>query len=482
MNFSTNHAILYKKNGKYPNVFTKPDGDILKALTGLESSAGAVVVSSHKSAVFVDGRYALAVRRYVDPSKFDILNLHNDEIIRWIKENLPKNSDIACDYECHTHREVNFFTDQLKDYRIVSIDLKKSLNMAIKKFDPRIYYLNKSQNNRLSHIMEAINQNNLDGYLLCDPCSTAWLLNIRDLNQKYTPVVFGHLLVTKDGGNFLYMDNQYTSVGKFKSESNLLQDISSYSRIGIDKFQTPFCIKHHNFIDIKNPCISPKAIKTHAEIDDIKLAAQKDSTAIINFLHWFHNNSRKITELDAADRLLYFRKQQHEFIGESFETISAADENAAIIHYHPDLKSNKIIDNILLLDSGGQYKCGTTDIARTISIIEPSKEQKLFYTLVLKGHIALASAVFPTGTSGSQLDLLARQFLWKYAEDYNHSTGHGIGYMAHVHEGPMAIARNNDVPLRSGMLLSNEPGYYQEGRFGIRLENMMAVEEHSDYL
>jgi Xaa-Pro aminopeptidase len=189
-----------------------------------------------------------------------------------------------------------------------------------------------------------------------------------------------------------------------------------------------------------------------------------------------------MTELEVVDKLLYFRKQQREFIGESFESIAAADENAAIIHYHPDLKTSRTIDNILLLDSGGQYKHGTTDITRTISIIEPSEEQKLFYTLVLKGHIALASAVFPVGTSGSQLDPLARQFLWKYSEDYNHSTGHGIGYMAHVHEGPMAIARNNDTHLRPGMLLSNEPGYYQEGGFGIRLENMMVVEEHSGYL
>jgi Xaa-Pro aminopeptidase len=380
MNFSANYAIFYKKNGKYPNVFTRPDGDILKALTKLESSAGAVVVSSHKSAVFVDGRYTLAAKRCVDPDKFDILSLRNDEIIRWIEENLPKNSDIACDYECCTHREMNFFVDRLKDYRIVPVDLKKALNIAVEKFDLQVYYLNKSKNNRLSHIREAINQNNLDGYLLCDPCSTAWLLNIRDLNQKYTPVALGYLLVTKDGGNFLYMDNQYYCVGKFRSESDLLRDISRYSRIGIDKSQTPFSIKHHNFIDIKNPCMFPKAIKSQMEIDDIKLAAQKDSTAIINFLYWFHNNFGKMTELDVVDKLLYFRKQQDEFIGESFETIAAADENAAIIHYHPDLKSNRTIDNILLLDSGGQYKHGTTDITRTISIIEPSEEQKLFYT------------------------------------------------------------------------------------------------------
>jgi Xaa-Pro aminopeptidase len=189
-----------------------------------------------------------------------------------------------------------------------------------------------------------------------------------------------------------------------------------------------------------------------------------------------------MTELEVVDKLLYFRKQQREFIGESFETIAAAGENAAIIHYNPALKTSRTVDDILLLDSGGQYKHGTTDITRTVSIIEPSEEQKLFYTLVLKGHIALASAVFPVGTSGSQLDLLARQFLWKYAKDYNHSTGHGIGYMAHVHEGPMVIARNNDIPLRPGMLLSNEPGYYQEGGFGIRLENMMVVVEHDGYL
>ncbi|MDR0753680.1 MAG: aminopeptidase P family N-terminal domain-containing protein, partial [Holosporaceae bacterium] len=316
MNFSANCAILYKKNGKYPNVFTRPDGDILKVLTGLESSTGAVVVSSRKSVVFVDGRYALASKLYVDSSKFDILNLHNDEIIRWIEENLPKNSDIACDYECCTHREMNFFTDRLKDYRIIPIDLKKALNITVEKFDSQIYYLNKSQNNRLPYIMEAINQNNLDGYLMCDPCSIAWLLNIRDLNQKYTPVVLGYLLVTKDGSNFLYMDNQYNSVSEFKSENNLLRDISPYSRIGIDKSQTPFYVKHHNFIDIKNPCMFPKAIKNHMEIDDIKLAVQKDSTAIINFLYWFHNNSGEMTELDVVDKLFYFRKQQREFIGE----------------------------------------------------------------------------------------------------------------------------------------------------------------------
>ncbi|MDR2724184.1 MAG: aminopeptidase P family protein [Holosporaceae bacterium] len=476
MNFSPQQAILYKKNGKYPGIFTESGGDILKIITGLESSAGAVIISSEKSALFVDGRYAFAATKYVDSQKFDILDLRNEEITKWIEKNLPAGSSIACDYEYYTHSEMFFLTSKLKNYQIVQIDLKKALNIPSPKFAPHIYHLNRSVN-RWACLLDAINQNNLDGYLICDPCSIAWLLNIRDLNQKYTPVVLGYLLVTKNNENFFYLDNQYNSYGEFRSENDLQKDMSRFFRIGIDESQTPVCIKHGGFVDVKNPCLPLKSIKNSIEIDDIKLAAQKDSSAIINFLYWFHNNTKKITELDAVEKLLYFREQQEGFVGESFKTIAAADENAAIIHYHPCAETNRFVTNILLLDSGGQYKHGTTDITRTISIMEPTEEQKFYYTLVLKGHIALASALFPFGTVGSQLEILVRQFLWMHAKDFNHSTGHGIGYMSHVHEGPIAIARGNNIPLQSGMILSNEPGYYQENSFGIRLENMILVTE-----
>ncbi|MDR0968508.1 MAG: aminopeptidase P family protein [Holosporaceae bacterium] len=477
MDFSEYDAVLYRKNEKYPNVSVQSVGDILREITGLEASDGAVVISREKSALFVDGRYALAAKLSVDRNQFEILNLKNAEIIKWIKENVPKNGKIAFDPEYFTHQEAAFFIDELKNYRLVETNLKNALNMPSEKFDLKMYRI-EGRENRISRVVETINRNDLDAYLICDPCGVAWMLNIRDLNQKHTPVVLCRALVAKNGEYFLYLDDRYGVHDEFKSEKDLLADLSKFSRVGIDKSQTPFYIKRENFIDVKNPCAGH--IKTKEEVADIRLAAKKDSEAITNFLYWFHTNPKKITELEAAEKISRFRRQKEGFIGESFETIAAADENAAIVHYHPSFESNKTIENILLIDSGGQCERGTTDVTRTVAVAEPTEEQKLFYTLVLKGHIALADAKFPAGTRGSQLDSLARQFLWRYSKDYAHSTGHGIGYMSHVHEGPVGISSRNDIPLQAGMILSNEPGYYQENGFGIRLENMMLVVENDD--
>jgi Xaa-Pro aminopeptidase len=476
---STADAILYKKNGKYPNVFVRSDEDILKKITGLQASSGAVVVSRRKSALFVDSRYALAAKQYVNPGEFEILDLKNKEIVAWIGKNLPSNSKIACDFQYYSYEEMDFFTDRLKNCCLVPIDLKKTLNIPPSPLTLDIYRC-ESNEDKISCVMDAIYRNNLDAYLIYDPCAIAWLLNIRDLNQKYTPVVLGSLLVTKDRRQFLYLDEDYGAVDGFRTEADLANDITQFARVGIDKSQTPFSIKHRNFIDISNPCIALQVVKNQTEIDDMRLAARKDSVAIVDFLHWFHTSTEEITELNAAEKLLHFRKQQEGFVSESFETIAAADGNAAMVHYSPTAKTNKTVRNILLIDSGGQYKRGTTDITRTVSINEPSAEQKLFYTLVLKGHIALADVKFPPGTTGAQLDPLARQFLWQYAGDYGHSTGHGIGHMSHVHEGQVMISKNNDIPLQPGMILSNEPGYYLENGFGIRLENMILTTRDAD--
>jgi Xaa-Pro aminopeptidase len=476
-------AILYRKNEKYPGIFVSSQEDILKAITGLEASDGAVVVSSEKSALFVDSRYTFAAKLQTDSNKFEILNLKNNEIVDWIKKNLSEKSNIAFDPQYYSHEEVDFFAAQLKNYCFTQINLKEVLNIPPEKFDLNIYCIDR-ESDRISCVSETIARNNLDAYLICDPCSIAWLLNIRDLNRKYTPVVLGYLLLTNAGEEILYLDDRYDSPHDFKFEKDLQSDLLKFEKVGIDKSQTPFHLRHPNFIDLKNPCIFPKSVKNKAEISDIKSAAQKDSLAIINFLRWFYANTEKIRESDVVEKLLYFRKQQDGFIGESFKTIAAADENAAIVHYSPSSQTDKYIDNILLIDSGGQYKHGTTDITRTISRREPTSEQKLFYTLVLKGHIALAGAKFPVGTPGAQLDPLTRQFLWQHGVDYNHSTGHGIGYMSHVHEGPVSISRSSNVPLQAGMIISDEPGYYPENCFGIRLENMMSVveDEREGYL
>jgi Xaa-Pro aminopeptidase len=454
--------------------------DIFQSITGVESSDGAVIISPKKSVIFVDGRYILAAKQQANLRKFEIKNLRNDEIIKWGEENLSSGDRIALDHRYYTHDEMAFWTSRWKNFRFVSVDLDKVFRIPSRQFDFDIYRLN-NKKDKLSWVMETMEKNNLEAYLLCDFHSIAWLLDIRDLNRKYTPVIAGNLLITRDSRT-LYLDNRYRFCNQFKFEKYLKKDLAKFRRIGIDKSQTPFHIKHSNFIDVKNPCMLPKSLKSKTEVEHMKLAARKDSEAIINFLYWFHNATEKITELTSIEKILYFRKQQEGFVGESFKTIAAADEHSAMVHYYSNENSNKIIDNLLLIDSGGQYKHGTTDITRTLSRLSPTEEQKFFYTLVLKGHIALAKSKFPSGTKGSQLDLLARQFLWQHSKDYNHSTGHGIGYMSHVHEGPISISKNNNVSLQAGMILSNEPGYYQENSFGIRLENMMLVSEKAGYM
>ncbi|MDR1551654.1 MAG: M24 family metallopeptidase [Holosporaceae bacterium] len=469
-------VILYRKNNKYPNIFEDPSNAIFKKITGLESSDGAFILSRNKSAVFVDGRYAAAARQYIDQSKFDILNLEYSEIVRWIKENTTQSGIIAYDPDYFSHREMEFFFGELKSYSFSHIDLKKTLNIPSETFSLNLYQCRDANPDRMRFVINLIEENDLDAYLISDPCSIAWILDLRDLNQKYTPVILGHLLVTNDHRQHLYLDSRYGRLNGFRSEEDLPSYLYKLFRVGIDKSQTAYSLQHPNFVDLKNPCLLPKSVKNSLEIEDMKIAARKDSTAITCFLHWLHHiDADAITERVAIEKLLYFRKQQDGFIGESFKTIAAADEHSAMVHYSPSLQSDKMIKNLLLIDSGGQYIRGTTDITRTVSISNPSEEQRRFYTLVLKGHIALADAKFPPNTCCSQLDSLARQFLWQNVTDYHHGTGHGIGYMSHVHEGPIGFSCSCQTPLLPGMILSNEPGYYLEDHFGIRLENMIAV-------
>ena len=285
------------------------------------------------------------------------------------------------------------------------------------------------------------------------------------------------MLITAQNQIILYFDDDYVfdSEITYKRQKDLPTELKKYARVGTDFSEAPCSIKAENLIDIKNPLIFPKSIKNNSEIQNMREAAKKDSVAIVNFLYWFHNCGKKVSELEVAEKILQFRRQQSGFIGESFECIAAADENSAIVHYEPTERSNAIVKNILLLDSGGQYFHGTTDITRTVALQTPSLEQRLFYTLVLKGHIALAQAKFSKNTPASQLDRLARQFLQVKGVDYSHGTGHGVGYFSNVHEGPVSISPHCEKTLSPGMILTNEPGYYQEGAFGIRLENMMLV-------
>lgn len=486
-------AIIYRKSGKYPYVNEQDEScDILKALTGLSASAGSTVVSDkYHSAVFVDGRYTLAAKLAVDQQKFDIFDHNLSSIIKWIKQNIPTGAKIAYDPRFFSISLFKKIKADLSEYQLTSINLEDTLDMHPGKRPLKIHRVKRIfSESKISSIYDTILRNELDAYLLCDPCSISWLLNVRDFDAPFSPVVFGYLLVEKNFESTLYIDEMYSEVlnpsectTEIKYEKELFSDLQRFMTVGADESETPMHLYHENFQYKSNPCLLQKAIKNEVEIKDMKAAAKADSAAIINLMYWLysHNKDTKPTEIEIAEKLIEFRKQHDGYIGDGFQCISAADEHSAIIHYSPTPQSNARAKNVLLLDTGGQYKYGTTDITRTICLSTPTRLQKLFYTLVLKGHIALASAKFPEGTTLAQLEPLARQFLWHYSADYPHSTSHGIGYVSSVHENLASYShKGQSAILYSGMIISNEPGYYKDGFFGVRLENMMLVKDCMD--
>ena len=480
-------VIFYKQASKYPYIYGSEDGIFFK-LTGLRASAGAVLFrEKRKSALFVDGRYTAAARQSVNLEKFDLLDYSRTNIQDWVSKNISEDSQICIDETVFTLAEVAFWKEKFKGYQLEFLNLERELGVSYPKRPLQLIPMPNMKNElqlRLSHIFKAITDNKLDAYLVSDPCSVSWCLGIRDLGTNCSKAVLARMLVTRDKQVILFLDENYTisSIGQSKTEKNLKNELGKFKKIGMDFAETSYSLRSNNLVDVINPLILPKAIKTEAEIQNIQKSLEKDSAAIINFLYWFHNCDYPITEMQAASQMLHFRKLQQGFVGESFECIAAADENAAIVHYSPDDNHNKTIENILLLDSGGQYMYGTTDITRTVALLTPTEEQRIFYTLVLKGHVALARAKFPKGTSGGQLDRLARQFLKEKQADYAHGTGHGVGYLLNVHEGPVSLSPVCNEEVCAGMILTNEPGYYREGAFGIRLENMMRVMECEDNL
>lgn len=492
--------VLYKKS--VDHTFLNEE-DILQKITGGSFSAGAVVVDrkflgdadagagaasanvdAQLSALFVDGRYSLAAKLIVDPKKFEIIPLSNKNVIKWVEKFSADDTLIFYDLKYFKLSEINFFKQKLPNYSFEKIDLNHELKINQRRLTPNIYEFTESWD-KFSEVKNILKNKGLDAYLFFDNCSIAWLLNIRDLNMKFTPSVLGCFLLTAAGDRIFFPSQNYESFPKISSCriascDDLFCELKKLQKVGIDPRETPSFVQHKNFVHCDNPIEKIKSIKSAEEISNIKETARLDSLALIKFIHWFETNQEDFSELDVVEKISFFRKQNNLYVGESFETIAAADDHAAIIHYAPTQKTNARVKNILLLDSGGQYKNGTTDITRTLCKKAPAESARLAYTLVLKGHIALANAEFSPDTPAKNLDKLARQFLLEHGMDYAHGTGHGIGYMLHVHEGHVQISSYCDAPLQPGMLMSNEPGYYLENQFGIRLENMMFVEACGD--
>ena len=470
--------ILFEKKD---NIFWHLASDIIFDLTGLRCSAGIIAIPDDrlgyrsKGAIFVDGRYIHAARSTVDLDKFDIVDRSSKAVIEWLKENMAKDESLYYDSSYFSIADFRFYSDCLKKPLRPLTFLGKGRGLA----NPSLYEL-ADDRDKIGFTLDFMADHDLDAYLFCDPCSISWLLNVRDLSVRYTPVLFSYLLLTRGGEIGLHMPEGYAcDIGHPRISEADLRSIGA-NRVGMDSAITPCKFMSESTVILEDPIVSMRSIKSKEEIEDIRRAALWDSIAFIKLIDWFYEHGPSIGELDIVEQLELFRRENDRYIGKSFSTIAAADANASIIHYSPT--RNTIIRNLLLLDAGGQYKNGTTDITRTVAFHDPSDREKFAYTLVLKSHIALASARFPEGTTGAQLDRIAREVLTKHGMDYKHGTGHGIGYLSEVHEGRVSISSKCEGVIEEGMILSNEPGFYEDNVFGIRLENMMLTRKARDGL
>ncbi|MCF8708167.1 aminopeptidase P family protein [Rhizorhapis sp. SPR117] len=478
-------------------------------LTGFQGSAGSAVVLPEEAAIFVDGRYTLQVREQVDATHWQYVGVPQSSVAQWLREHAVGGARIGYDPWLHTKKWVQQATDALagKGAELVAVERNPVDAVWPDKPEPSRAklivhperYAGRSAADKRQEIADWLVSQKADAAVLSALDSLAWTLNIRGQDVERTPVALAYAIVHADATADLYVapeklvDDVLQHLGnavRVHDQTSFAGDLEEFSgkRIVADPERAVAAIFDRlekggaTVLELRDPAVLPKAIKNDVEIAGHKAAQARDGAALSRFLHWLSVEAPKgeLTEMSAANRLRAFREDTGCLVDLSFDTISGAGPNGAVVHYRVEDKTNRPIEpgTLYLVDSGGQYRDGTTDVTRTLAIGTPSDEMRERFTLVLKGHIALASAQFPVGTRGSQLDVLARQYLWAAGLDYAHGTGHGVGSFLSVHEGPQRIASfgGGDEPLQPGMILSNEPGYYKTGEYGIRIENLVLVE------
>ncbi len=481
-------------------------------LTGFTGSAGVAVILNHKAAIFVDGRYTLQVRTQVNTADFETCHLMNEPPQDWIRDHLA-GGRLGCDPWLHGHREVDSFRDasQRAGGTLVSCDSNPVDRIWTNQPPPplspvRAHALEvagESASSKIARIAASLAAKDRDGAVLSDPASVAWLLNIRGGDLPGTPVCTGFAVISKEGSVTLFADRR-----KFMPEvlswlpdavtvrppgelsDGLARLAANGATVVVDRqsgaARLHECIEEAGGTALSepDPCALPRAVKNATEIAGMVNCHVRDGAALATFLCWLDETTRQgsnetVDELTAEHMLEACRRRVDGYRGCSFETISGFGPNGAIVHYRSSAATNRTFESgsLYLVDSGGQYPDGTTDVTRTVAIGEPDADHRRYFTAVLKGHIAIATARFPGGTTGAALDTLARTALWKLGADYDHGTGHGVGSHLGVHEGPQNISRRGLTALEPGMILSNEPGYYRAGAWGIRIENLVVVEE-----
>lgn len=494
MTIKTIQATLKKQNLNgyfipFGNMFINeeilPEENQIEELTKFTGSYALLFISQTKAYLFVDGRYELQAKKEINLHQIEIVKLSETSFTNWLnKKFLQTKAKIYYNpWTISTQTLLNLQTQFPQIKFIPDNNTDKHLSpQKVKVFTHQTKFTGQTSKEKISALTAYIKKNKLDAYLVTSASSSSWLLNLRSNALPYTPLLRAYVLVEKSGKYQIFAEN--TDLKTARPFAELEKTLSKYEKLGIDFATSPAIIKSFapNAINIPDTIIQMKALKNQTELKNIKNAHLKDGTALTKFLYWLSKNYKDKTEIDIAEKLLSFRKKELNFHSESFATIAGFGANGAIVHYHANkahpatLKKN----SVLLLDSGGQYFDGTTDVTRSIALGTPSQEMIEKNTLVLKAHIALASSLFPENTTGNELDLIARQPLYKHGLDYEHGTGHGVGFFSNVHEGPARISINakNNAPLKKGMVTSIEPGYYKENAFGIRIENLYFVTSH----
>ncbi len=495
---------IIPKNDEFFNEYIDPSIDRLKYVSNFSGSAGFAIILKNKNYLFVDGRYTLQAK-IQSGNKFKILTLPKKNPSYVLRKKLK----IGFDPRLHTERGLKliFYNTKtiLKPIEINFIDKiwEKKRKLKAKKF-----YILKDKlvgqkaYKKINLITKFLKKNKADLHFITSSENISWLLNIRGNDSDFSPITNAYLLIDRNSKiyffcksgkinisfmrelgvkvNFLDLDKIKNFLSKIKNKKVFIDSLtcSLYYKYLIEKNNT--------VISNADPIYRLKSKKNKVEIKNMRESHLADGVALTKFLIWVKNNyeRKRITEINAEKKLLKFRKENKNFKFLSFPTISGSGPNSSIIHYRADKKSNRVLKNgdLYLVDSGGQYYLGTTDVTRTLSLNNNKNYIKQIFTRVLKGHIAVSSYKIKKNTNGSIIDRQARKYLKEIKLDYPHGTGHGVGCFLNVHEGPQAISKFNKIKLEEGMVLSNEPGYYKDGKFGIRIENLITVVKKKNVL
>jgi Xaa-Pro aminopeptidase len=489
---------LIPKNDEFFSEYANKDR--LKIISNFSGSAGLAIILKKNNYLFVDGRYTIQAKQE-SGKQFKIIEIH-----KFLPNKIIKNLSLGFDPSLFTKKQLNTYFDNSIKLKSINKNLIDEIHKEkISKIRP-FFSLNEkiageTFKSKINKVVKILQLKKADYLFISAPENVAWLLNIRGSDNPNSPMPNSRLIIGKKKKLFLLAQKKQTikiCKGKKLRKDQIINPEKFYDlikKLNGDKFiidaqscsvlNEKIISSKFTIINKNDPCYELKSIKNSSEIHYMINAHIEDGLALTKFIFWIKNiNKKKITEVEAQNKLEKFRKLNKNYLFPSFNTIAGTGSNGAIVHYRALKKSTKVIkkSEIFLCDSGGQYKFGTTDVTRTICFSQQKKSIKDIFTKVLKGHIAVAQTNLKKFNSGKKIDIRARQFLKKDGLDYAHGTGHGVGFFSNVHEGPQAISKHNSVKLKAGMILSNEPGYYKKSEYGIRIENLVYVKKNKNTL